>query len=139
MLLVAFVLTFLGASIFNIAAGEPFNPAQVLWIHFVVNAPFGFALGFDQETPGLMARRPRPRGHSVLTRPVLVTVGLVGLAITVGLLSLIKLGESQFGSVAGRLIDRVHRVRALPDRGRLRVPQRDRVGAHHRRRSTASR
>jgi magnesium-transporting ATPase (P-type) len=57
-LLVAFVLTFLGASIFNIAAGEPFNPAQVLWIHFVVNAPFGFALGFDQETPGLMARRP---------------------------------------------------------------------------------
>ena len=60
-LLVAFVLTFLGASIFNIAAGEPFNPAQVLWIHFVVNAPFGFALGFDQETPGLMARRPRPR------------------------------------------------------------------------------
>ena len=98
-LLVAFVLTFLGASIFNIAAGEPFNPAQVLWIHFVVNAPFGFALGFDQETPGLMARRPRPRGRSILTRPVLVTAGLVGLAITIGLLSTIKLGESQFGSV----------------------------------------
>ena len=98
-LLVAFVLTFLGASIFNIAAGEPFNPAQVLWIHFVVNAPFGFALGFDQETPGLMARRPRPRGHSILTRPVLVTAGLAGLAITIGLLSTINLGESQFGSV----------------------------------------
>ena len=98
-LLVAFVLTFLGASIFNIAAGEPFNPAQVLWIHFFVNAPFGFALGFDQETPGLMARRPRPRGRSILTRPVLVTAGLVGLAITIGLLSTIKLGESQFGSV----------------------------------------
>jgi Ca2+-transporting ATPase len=98
-LLVAFVLTFLGASIFNIAAGEPFNAAQVLWIHFVVNAPFGFALGFDQETPGLMARRPRPRGRSILTRPVLVTVGLAGLAITIGLLAIIKLGESQFGSV----------------------------------------
>jgi P-type Ca2+ transporter type 2C len=98
-LLVAFVLTFLGASIFNIAAGEPFNPAQVLWIHFVVNAPFGFALGFDQETPGLMARQPRPRGRSILTRPVLVTAGLGGLAITIGLLTTIKLGESQFGSV----------------------------------------
>ena len=59
----------------------------MLWIHFVVNAPFGFALGFDQETPGLMARRPRPRGESVLTTPVIVTVGLVGLAITIGLLS----------------------------------------------------
>ncbi|MGO9296016.1 MAG: glycoside hydrolase family 15 protein [Streptosporangiaceae bacterium] len=50
-LLVVFVLTFLGATLFNIAAGEPFTPAQVLWIHFVVNAPFGFALGFDRESP----------------------------------------------------------------------------------------
>ncbi len=99
LLLVAFVLSFLGATIFNIAAGEPFTPAQVLWIHFFVNAPFGFALGFDRETPGLMARTPRPRGESVLTRPVMVTVGLVGTAMTIGILSLIQLGKSQFGSV----------------------------------------
>ena len=59
-LLVVFVLTFLGASLFNIAAGEPFTPAQVLWIHFFVNAAFGLALGFDQETPGLMRTRPAP-------------------------------------------------------------------------------
>jgi Ca2+-transporting ATPase len=98
-LLVAFVLTFLGASLFNIAAGEPFTPPQVLWIHFVVNAPFGFALGFDRETPGLMARRPRPRGESVLTRRLMVTVGLVGLAIAIGLLLLIQLGKSHFQSV----------------------------------------
>ncbi len=99
LLLVAFVLSFLGATIFNIAAGEPFTPAQVLWIHFFVNAPFGFALGFDQETPGLMDRTPRPRGESVLTRPLLVTVGLVGLAMTIGILGLIQLGKSHFGSV----------------------------------------
>ncbi|MEC4571093.1 cation-translocating P-type ATPase [Streptomyces virginiae] len=100
LLLVTFVLTFLGATVFNIAAGEPFTPPQVLWIHFVVNASFGFALGFDRESPGLMRRRPRPRGESVLTRPVLVTVGLGGLAITVVLLALITLGEAHFGSVA---------------------------------------
>jgi Ca2+-transporting ATPase len=99
-LLVVFVLTFLGATLFNIAHGEPFTPAQVLWIHFFVNAPFGFALGFDKESPGLMARRPRPRGESVLTTPVLVTVGLAGLAITIGLLSLIQYGTSHFGSAA---------------------------------------
>jgi Ca2+-transporting ATPase len=98
-LLVAFVLTFLGASIFNIAAGEPFSPAQVLWIHFIVNAPFGFALGFDRETPGLMSLRPRPRGQSVLTRPVMVTCGLAGLAITIGLLLLIEVGTHVYGSV----------------------------------------
>ncbi|WP_371646115.1 cation-translocating P-type ATPase [Streptomyces mirabilis] len=99
LLLVTFVLTFLGATVFNIAAGEPFTPPQVLWIHFVVNASFGFALGFDQESPGLMRRRPRPRGESVLTRPVLVTVGIGGLAITVVLLGLIKLGQARFDSV----------------------------------------
>src|SRR5262249_2232820 len=81
LLLVAFVLTFLGGSLFNIASGEPFPSAQVLWIHFVVNAPFGFALGFGRETPGLMKLRPRPRGETVLTRRVIITVSLVGLAI----------------------------------------------------------
>ena len=98
-LLVVFVLTFLGATLFNIAAGEPFTPPQVLWIHFIVNAPFGFALGFDRESSGLMLRKPRPRGESVLTRGVVITVGLAGLAITIGLLSMIKLGQSHFGSL----------------------------------------
>jgi Ca2+-transporting ATPase len=99
-LLVAFVLTFLGATLFNIAAGEPFTPAQVLWVHFIVNAPFGFALGFDKETPGLMTLRPRHRGQSVLTTGVIVTVGLAGLAITIGLLSMIAVGQHIFGSVS---------------------------------------
>jgi Ca2+-transporting ATPase len=99
-LLVAFVLTFLGATLFNIAAGEPFTPAQVLWVHFVVNAPFGFALGFDRETPGLMRLHPRRRGQSVLTTGMMVTVGLAGLAITIGLLSMIEVGQHLFGSVA---------------------------------------
>ena len=98
-LLVVFVLTFLGATLFNIAQGEPFTPAQVLWVHFFVNAPFGFALGFDKESPGLMTLRPRPRGQPVLTRSVMITVGLAGLAITIGLLSLIELGQHHFGGV----------------------------------------
>jgi Ca2+-transporting ATPase len=99
-LLVAFVASFLGASLFNLAGGEPFTPAQVLWIHFVVNAAFGFALGFDAETPGLMSLKPKPRGQSVLTTGVMVTVGLSGLGITIGLLSLIQLGKSHYDSVA---------------------------------------
>jgi Ca2+-transporting ATPase len=99
-LLVAFVLTFLGATLFNIAAGEPFTPAQVLWIHFFVNAPFGFALGFDRETPGLMGLRPRRRGASVLSRGMITTVSLSGLVITIGLLTILELGKSHFHSAA---------------------------------------
>jgi len=98
-LLVAFVISFLGATLFNIAAGQPFTPAQVLWIHFFVNAPFGFALGFDKETPGLMARVPKPRGQSVLTTRVFVTVGLVGTAMAIAILTLIQVGKTNFGGV----------------------------------------
>ena len=98
-LLVVFVLTFLGATLFNIAAGEPFTPAQVLWIHFFVNAAFGLALGFDRETPGLMRTHPRPRGESLLTPRLIVTVGLTGLLITVGLLLLLSLGTGAFGGL----------------------------------------
>jgi len=98
LLLVAFVLTFLGASLFNIAAGQPFTPGQVLWIHFIVTAPFGIALGFDTETPGLMGRRPRPRGESALTRPMLVSSGLVGLFIAIVNLALIEVGKHHYDS-----------------------------------------
>jgi Ca2+-transporting ATPase len=98
--LIAFVLTFLGATLLNLAAGQPFTPAQILWINFLVNAPFGVALGFDQETPGLMRRRPRPRGDSILTTGVMITCGLVGLFIAVVNLALIALGKNHYGSIA---------------------------------------
>jgi Ca2+-transporting ATPase len=99
LMLVAFVLTFLGASVFNIAGGEPFSPAQVLWIHFVISAAFGVALGFDEETPGLMQRAPRPRGESILTRPMMLTAGLVGLFIAGASLTMIEIGDRHYGSV----------------------------------------
>ena len=100
LLLVAFVLTFLGASLFNIASGEPFTSPQVLWIHFLVNAPFGMALGFDKETPNLMRMRPRPRNESVLSRGMLTTAVLVGLFMAVANLLLIEIGKHAYDSVA---------------------------------------
>jgi len=97
--LAAFVLTFLGATIFNIMAGEPFTPTQILWINFLVDAPLGVALGFDRETPGLMKRRPRPRNASILTRQMLTMVGLTGIFMAVCLLGLLKVGSDHYGSV----------------------------------------
>ena len=97
--LIAFVLTFLGATLVNLASGQPFTPAQILWINFLVNAPFGVALGFDKETPGLMNRRPRPRGDSILTTGVMTTCGLVGLFIAVANLALIAVGKNHYGSL----------------------------------------
>jgi P-type Ca2+ transporter type 2C len=103
--LVAFVLTFLGATVLNIAGGEPFSPAQVLYIHFLVGAPFGIALGLDQETLGLMSLRPRPSTESIITTAVKLTSGLVGLYMAIVLDLLIHFGAQHYHStMAGQSI-----------------------------------
>jgi Ca2+-transporting ATPase len=98
--LVAFVLTFLGATLLNIASGQPFNPAQVLYIHFFVSAPFGIALGLDHATPGLMQLRPRPSKQSIITTGVQLTSGLVGLYMAVVLDLVIYFGVHHYHSAA---------------------------------------
>ncbi len=97
--LVAYVITFLGASVLNIAAGQPFTPSQILYINFLVNAPLGVALGMDKEASGLMRRRPRARDASIMTRGLLITSGLVGLFMAVTTLLLISFGTDQRGGL----------------------------------------
>ena len=96
--LVAYIFTFLGASVLNIAAGQPFSPSQILYINFLVNAPLGVALGMDKEAPGLMIVKPRPRDATIMTKGLLITAGLVGLFMAVCTLALISYGTTHFGS-----------------------------------------
>ena len=96
--LVAYILTFLGASVLNIAAGQPFSPSQILYINFLVNAPLGVALGMDKEAPGLMTVKPRSRDATIMTKGLLTTAGLVGLFMAVCTLVLISYGTTHFGS-----------------------------------------
>ena len=98
--LVAYIITFLGASILNIASGQPFSATQILYLNFLVNAPLGVAIGFDQATPGLMNLKPRSRDASIMTKGLLITAGLVGLFFAVSTLALIAYGKSHYGSVA---------------------------------------
>ena len=98
--LAAFVLTFLAATIFNIAAGQPFSPTQILWMNFLIDSPLGMALGFDKETPGLMLLKPRPRDEKILTGSVVLTVALVGVLMTASFLLLIVYGKAALGSLA---------------------------------------
>jgi Ca2+-transporting ATPase len=96
--LVAFVLMFLGATIANIAAGQPFTPGQILWINFLIDMPLGIALGFDLETPGLMNRRPRPRKQGIVNMAIIVMALLTGGFMAVCLLALIQYGTNNAGS-----------------------------------------
>ena len=104
--LVTYVVTFLLASLLNIAGGQPFSAVQILWINFVITAPVGIALGLDKETPGLMTRRPRPRNASIMSAAVIATVGLAGLFMSLAIDLLIVFGKdhydkSEIGSTMG--------------------------------------
>ncbi len=97
--LVTYVVTFLMASLLNIAGGQPFTAVQILWINFLITAPVGIALGLDKATPGLMEREPRPRADSIMSPAVITTVGLVGVFMSVAINLLIVFGQTQYGKV----------------------------------------
>jgi len=84
--LIAFIVCFLLAAFFNIAAGQPFNPLQVLWINFAIQVPIAMALGFDRPLPGLMERKPRPPTAPIFTTGQWVRLALIGLIVAVGTL-----------------------------------------------------
>jgi Ca2+-transporting ATPase len=86
--LVAFIATFLGAAVFGILGGIPFGPLLVLWINFAITVPIAIALGFDQPSPGLMERTPRPLEQPVLSRGQWVRIVLLGVIMAAGTLIL---------------------------------------------------
>jgi Ca2+-transporting ATPase len=86
--LVAFIASYLGASLFVIAGGVPFVPSVVLWINFLVQVPIAIALGYDNPSPGLMERKPRPLSQPVLTRAQWMRLVFIGLLMTIGTLAL---------------------------------------------------
>jgi Ca2+-transporting ATPase len=85
-MLSAFIISYLGATIFGILGGVPFATMTVLWINFLVQVPIAMALGFDKPSPGLMERKPRPLSQPVLSRSQWVRLVFTGLLIAIGTL-----------------------------------------------------
>ncbi len=84
--LVAFIVSYLGAALFTILGGAPFQPLTVLYINFAVQVPLAIALGFDKPSEGLMERRPRPLSRPVLTTWQWTRIAFIGLLMAVGTL-----------------------------------------------------
>jgi Ca2+-transporting ATPase len=84
--LVSFIAAFLGAALFFIAGGTPFNTLMVLWINFAITVPIAIALGFDNPSPGLMERKPRPLNQPILSRSQWIRVIFLGLIMAAGTL-----------------------------------------------------
>ena len=96
-MLAGFILTFLGASIFNIANGAPLLPLQILWVNFAVDVVLALGLGFDAPTPGLMKRKPRSPDDPVISRALGTRLGFAGLLISIGVLIVVSWGETRYG------------------------------------------
>jgi Ca2+-transporting ATPase len=103
--LVAYIAIFLMAGALDIAGGIPLDPLQILWLNMVIDIPIAIALGFDEPTPGLMERRPRPVGAPVLSAANWVRLCVQGAVMTVGTLVAYQIGEGNFSIVvAGTML-----------------------------------
>ena len=76
-----FILTFVGAGIFDVAGGAPLNPLQILWINFAVDVVLAIGLGFDAPVPGLMQRAPRDASAPIVNRALGFRLGVVSVAM----------------------------------------------------------
>jgi Ca2+-transporting ATPase len=102
--LVAYIAVFLAAAIFNIAGGYPLNPLQILWLNMVIDIPLAVALGFDDPTPGLMERKPRPLSAPVLSAANWVRLCVQGAVMTIGTLVAYQIAESKVGEPGWDLV-----------------------------------
>jgi Ca2+-transporting ATPase len=96
-MLAGFILTFVGAGIFDIADGVPLTPLQILYINFAIDVLLAFGLGFDAASPGLMQRKPRPPDQPVIPRALAARLGFAGLLIAAGVLIVVAYGEDRYG------------------------------------------
>jgi Ca2+-transporting ATPase len=95
--LIGFIVTFLGASIFNIAAGVPFIPLQTLWVNFTTQVFQAIGLGYGKAEADIMRRKPRPADEPLLPRRILVWLSFVGLVLGVGTLLVIWEANRRYG------------------------------------------
>ena len=100
--LIGFIVTFLGASIFNILGGVPFVPLQTLYVNFTTQVLQAIGLGYGRPAEGLMNRKPRSADEEMLPRPLLIWVAIAGLVLGGATLGLITWADDTYGSAAAR-------------------------------------
>jgi Ca2+-transporting ATPase len=91
-----FILTFLGAGIFDVAGGKPLVPLQILWINFAIDLLLAVGLGFDVPAPGLMQRGPRDAGAQIVPRSLGVRLTLVSVLMAGLAVGIVSWGEHRY-------------------------------------------
>jgi P-type Ca2+ transporter type 2C len=91
-----FILTFVGAGVFDVAEGAPLTPLQILWINFAVDVLLAIGLGFDASVPGLMRRAPRDASAPIVDRELGIRLGVASLAMAALALGVVAWGEDRY-------------------------------------------
>ncbi|HTR94561.1 MAG TPA: HAD-IC family P-type ATPase [Trebonia sp.] len=105
--LFGYIITFLGASVFDIARGVPLLPLQTLWVSFTMLSVQSVGLGYSKPAAGLMERPPLPPSRPILTRGTLVWLAFLGLLTAAGTLGVISWAIQARGLAVGRTMGMV--------------------------------
>src|SRR5690242_17897635 len=105
--LFGYIITFLGAAIFNVAAGIPLLPLQTLWVSFTMLSIQSVGLGYSKPAAGLMDRPPLPPSQPILTRALIAWLGGAGLLAAAGTLGVISWAEQAHGLAVARTMGMV--------------------------------
>ncbi|MDR3013497.1 MAG: calcium-translocating P-type ATPase, PMCA-type [Chitinispirillales bacterium] len=85
---ICFQLTVNAAAVVTVLASiilglkTPFTALQLLWINIVMDGPPAITLGLEPIHGDLMKRPPIKRSENILSRPLLIKIGLSGLYIS---------------------------------------------------------
>jgi Ca2+-transporting ATPase len=91
-----FILTFLGAAIFNVAGGAPLTPLQILWVNFAIDLFLAVGLGFDAPVPGLMQRPPRDARVRIVSPGLAARLTLASLFMASLAVGIVAWGEARY-------------------------------------------
>ena len=94
-----FILTFVGAGIFDVANGSPLTPLQILWINFAVDVLLAVGLGFDAQVPGLMRRAPRDASAPIVDRALATRLVVASVLMAALALAVVAWGEERYDLV----------------------------------------
>ena len=116
-----FILTFVGAGIFDIANGSPLTPLQILWINFAVDVLLAIGLGFDASVPGLMQRGPRDASAPIVDRRLGTRLAIASVVMAALALAVVAWGEERYDLVVATTmglttLSLMHIVAALESR-----------------------
>ena len=94
-----FILTFVGAGIFDIAERRTAHSAADPLDQLRVDVLLAIGLGFDAAVPGLMRRAPRDASAPIVDRALGVRLAIAGLIMAALALAVVAWGEERYDLV----------------------------------------